>query len=124
MCNYVQVSVIIAVTAWLSVSHYEGNQPISEAAPQIDTLSGVSISFAALLAVLSTVLIVVIVLLVRGRARTLKELKSFRDNGQKQSDTYEEINLTSSAINTSENVAYYGHVSDSNNNATYAYLNI
>ena len=70
------------------------------------------------MAVLSAVLIVVIVLLARGRARALKELKLLRESGQKQSDTYEEINLTPSDINTSENVAY-GHISDSNNNVTH-----
>ena len=71
------------------------------------------------MAVLSAALIVVIVLLARGMARALKELKLLRGSGQKQNDTYEEINLTPSAdVNISENVAY-GHTSDSNvNNAT------
>ena len=60
----------------------------------------------ALLTVLLTVLIIAIVLLARGRARALKELGLLRENGGRLNVTYEEIDLTPSAINTSENVAY------------------
>ena len=78
--------------------------------PQIDASFGVIISFAVLLATLCGILIVVIVLLARSRARALKELSLLRErergSGQRQNVAYEEINLTSSAIDTSENVAY------------------
>ena len=60
----------------------------------------------ALLTVLLTILIIAIVLLARGRARALKELGLLRENGRRLNVTYEEIDLTPSAINTSENVAY------------------
>ena len=60
----------------------------------------------ALLTVLLTILIIAIVLLARGRARALKELGLLRENGKRLNVTYEEIDLTPSAINTSENVAY------------------
>ena len=60
----------------------------------------------ALLTVLLTILIIAIVLLARGRARALKELGLLRKNGRRLNVTYEEIDLTPSAINTSENVAY------------------
>ena len=63
-----------------------------------------------LLATLCAILVVVIVLLARIRARALKELSLLREresgSGQKQNIAYKEINLTPSAINTSENVAY------------------
>ena len=91
------------------VSH-QGNQLISDTS-QIDALSGVFISFAVLLAVLSVALTVVIVLLARGRARALKELRLLRESGKKQNVAYEEIKLTPPDINTSDNVAY-GHISN------------
>ena len=61
----------------------------------------------ALLATLSAVFFVVIVHLARSRAKALKELSLLRESGQRQQNvTYEEVNLTLSAIDTNENVAY------------------
>ena len=48
-----------------------------------------------------------IALLARSRSKALGEL---REDGNRQNVAYEEINLTPSAIDTSENVAY-GHIS-------------
>ena len=64
------------------------------------------------MAVLSTVLTVVIVLLARSRAKALNEVTLLRESGRmKQNAAYEEIKPTPSHINTSENVAY-GHISN------------
>ena len=64
------------------------------------------------MAVLSTVFTVVIVHLARSRAKALNEVKLLRESARmKQNAAYEEIKLTPSDINTSENVAY-GHISN------------
>jgi hypothetical protein len=88
-----------------------GNQPINDV-QQIDTLSGVFITFTILLASISVILIIVIVLLARSRAVVLRELELLRDSRRrKQNIAYEEIDLTPPAIDTSENIAY-GHISN------------
>ena len=53
----------------------------------------------------------------------LKELKLLRKSQRKQNVAYEEIGLTPSAINTTENVAY-GHISNSLCNELFKYLYI
>ena len=68
-------------------------------------------SFVIIMVSVALIIIVVIVLLARSRARALKELKLLRESGKKQNVAYEEIKLTPSDINTSENVAY-GHISN------------
>ena len=81
---------------------------------KLGTTFGVSLgaSLAALLVVLSTILTFVIILLTKSRARALKELNLLRERGgQRENITYEEINLSPSVINTSENVAY-GHITN------------
>ena len=93
----------------MPVSH-QGNQPINDSL-QIDALSVILITFTVLLAATSVILTIVIVLLARSRARALNELKLLRENRRMQNVAYEEINLTPSDINTSENVAY-GHISN------------
>ena len=90
--------------------HLLGDQPIN-GAQRIGTLPGVFITFTVLLAVISAILIITIVLLARSRATALKELKLLRESRRKQNVAYEEIGLTPSAINTTENVAY-GHISN------------
>jgi hypothetical protein len=103
--------VTIPLSCYICVCHQLGIQPINDV-QQIDALSGVFITFTVLLAVISAILIIVIVLLARSRIVALKELELLRESRRrKQNIAYEEIDLTPSAIDTSENVAY-GHISN------------